>query len=100
LTSDEAADWLAREPGAQLAAFAPSDETSTQARASQARPGEAQQFLTHPGLDRSADYPPYEATGAFWEHNGFVQMDAIDSFPGWPPGNPATIYVAAFRSTP
>ena len=24
-------------------------------------------------LDRSADYPPYEATRAFWERNGFVR---------------------------
>jgi GNAT superfamily N-acetyltransferase len=23
-------------------------------------------------LDRSADYPPYEATRAFWDHKGFV----------------------------
>jgi len=50
-------------------------------------------------LDASADYPPYEATRAFWEHNGFVHIDTIDPLPGWPPGNPAAIYIAALRPT-
>jgi GNAT superfamily N-acetyltransferase len=50
-------------------------------------------------LDRSADYQPYEATRAFWERKGFVQIDTIDPLPGWQPGNPAAIYVAALRPT-
>jgi ribosomal protein S18 acetylase RimI-like enzyme len=50
-------------------------------------------------LDRSAGYPPYEATRAFYEGNGFVHVDTVDPLPGWPPGNPAAIYVAAFRPT-
>jgi GNAT superfamily N-acetyltransferase len=50
-------------------------------------------------LDRSAGYQPYEATRAFWERNGFVHIDTIDPLPGWPPGNPAAIYVAALRPT-
>jgi ribosomal protein S18 acetylase RimI-like enzyme len=50
-------------------------------------------------LDRSAGYPPYEATQAFWERRGFVQVDTIDPLPGWEPGNPAAIYVAALRPT-
>jgi len=50
-------------------------------------------------LDRSADYQPYEATRAFWERRGFVQIDTIDPLPGWQPGNPAAIYVAALRPT-
>lgn len=50
-------------------------------------------------LDRSAGYPPYEATRAFWERNGFVQIDTIDPLPGWQPGNPAAIYVAALQPT-
>jgi ribosomal protein S18 acetylase RimI-like enzyme len=50
-------------------------------------------------LDRSAGYAPYEATRAFYERNGFVHVDTIDPLPGWPPGNPAAIYVAAFRGT-
>jgi GNAT superfamily N-acetyltransferase len=50
-------------------------------------------------LDRSSGYPPYEATRAFWERNGFVHVDTIDPLPGWPPGNPAAIYVAALRPT-
>ena len=50
-------------------------------------------------LDRSSGYRPYEATRAFWERNGFVQVDTIDPLPGWQPGNPAAIYVAAIRQT-
>ena len=50
-------------------------------------------------LDRSADYAPYEATNAFYERNGFVQIDCIDEFPDWEPGNPAAIYVAALETT-
>ena len=50
-------------------------------------------------LDRSAGYAPYIATNAFYERNGFVQIDCIDEFPGWPPGNPAAIYVAALETT-
>jgi ribosomal protein S18 acetylase RimI-like enzyme len=50
-------------------------------------------------LDRSAGYAPYEATRAFYERNGFVHVDTIDPLPGWLPGNPAAIYVAAFRRT-
>ena len=40
-------------------------------------------------LDRSAGYPPYRATLAFWQHRGFVEVDTIDPLPGWQPGNPA-----------
>jgi ribosomal protein S18 acetylase RimI-like enzyme len=50
-------------------------------------------------LDRSAEYEPYEATNAFYERNGFVQIDRIDEFPEWEPGNPAAIYVAALGTT-
>jgi hypothetical protein len=50
-------------------------------------------------LDSSAGYAPYEATRAFYEHNGFVHVDTIDPLPGWPPGNPAAIYAAAIRPT-
>jgi len=50
-------------------------------------------------LDRSSGYRPYEATRAFWERNGFVHVDTIDPLPGWQPGNPAAIYVAAIRQT-
>jgi len=50
-------------------------------------------------LDGSSGYQPYEATRAFWERNGFVQVDTIDPLPGWQPGNPAAIYVAALRPT-
>jgi GNAT superfamily N-acetyltransferase len=50
-------------------------------------------------LDRSSGYEPYVATRAFWERNGFVHIDTIDPLPGWQPGNPAAIYVAALRPT-
>ncbi|WP_197284962.1 GNAT family N-acetyltransferase [Sciscionella sediminilitoris] len=50
-------------------------------------------------LDARAGYQPYVATRAFWERNGFVQVDTIDPFPDWPPGNPAAIYIAALGTT-
>jgi GNAT superfamily N-acetyltransferase len=50
-------------------------------------------------LDASAGYEPYRATRAFWERQGFVQIDTIDPLPDWQPGNPAAIYVAALTST-
>ena len=50
-------------------------------------------------LDVSSGYAPYEDTRAFWERNGFIQVDTIDPLPDWQPGNPAAIYVAAIRPT-
>ncbi len=50
-------------------------------------------------LDVSAGYEPYVATRAFWDTRGFVHIDTIDPLPGWEPGNPAAIYVAALRAT-
>jgi GNAT superfamily N-acetyltransferase len=50
-------------------------------------------------LDSSSGYRPYEATRAFWERNGFIHVDTIDLLPGWEPGNPAAIYVAALHPT-
>ena len=50
-------------------------------------------------LDRSAGYAPYEATLGFWEARGFVQVDRVDPYPGWQPGNPCAIYVAALAPT-
>ncbi len=48
-------------------------------------------------LDESADYQPYVATRAFWKRHGFIQIDTIDPLPGWEPGNPAAICVAALK---
>jgi GNAT superfamily N-acetyltransferase len=48
-------------------------------------------------LDQSADYEPYVATRAFWKRHGFIQIDTIDPLPGWEPGNPAAICVAAVK---
>lgn len=50
-------------------------------------------------LDASSGYEPYLATRAFWERRGFVQVDCIDPLPGWQPGNPSAIYVAALAVT-
>lgn len=50
-------------------------------------------------LDESAGYEPYVATRAFWDRCGFRQLDCIDPLPGWQPGNPSAIYVAALRPT-
>ena len=50
-------------------------------------------------LDRSAGYEPYEATNAFGQRMGFVQIDTVDPYPAWQPDNPAAIYVAALAST-
>jgi len=50
-------------------------------------------------LDRSVGYGPYESTRAFWERRGFVQIDRIDPMPGWQPGNPCALYVAALGTT-
>jgi hypothetical protein len=50
-------------------------------------------------LDQSADYEPFDGTRAFWEQRGFHHIDTIDPMPGWPPGNPAALYVAALRPT-
>jgi ribosomal protein S18 acetylase RimI-like enzyme len=50
-------------------------------------------------LDASAGYEPYVATRGFWQAQGFVQVDCIDPLPGWQPGNPAAVYVAALTAT-
>jgi ribosomal protein S18 acetylase RimI-like enzyme len=49
-------------------------------------------------VDASAG-PPHDGTCAFWESAGFVQIDTIDPLPGWQPGNPSAIYVAALGPT-
>jgi ribosomal protein S18 acetylase RimI-like enzyme len=59
--------------------------------------GEGVQVIEVKTLDRSADYQPYAATNAFYERHGFIQIDTIDPLPGWPPGNPAAIYIAALN---
>jgi ribosomal protein S18 acetylase RimI-like enzyme len=50
-------------------------------------------------LDASSNYEPYVATRGFWEARGFRQIDCIDPLPGWQPGNPSAIYVAALAPT-
>ena len=50
-------------------------------------------------LDASAGYAPYDGTRAFWHDRAFRQVDCIDPLPGWQPGNPSAIYVAALAPT-
>jgi ribosomal protein S18 acetylase RimI-like enzyme len=57
--------------------------------------GDGVQVIEVKTLDGSANYQPYAATNAFYERRGFIQIDTIDPLPGWPPGNPAAIYIAA-----
>jgi len=61
--------------------------------------GDGLQLVEVKTLDHTANYEPYAATRAFWEHRGFVHIDTIDPLPGWQAGNPAAIYVAALAST-
>jgi GNAT superfamily N-acetyltransferase len=61
--------------------------------------GTGVQLLEVKTLDASAGYEPYESTHAFWRRHGFVQIDTIDPLPGWRPGNPAAIYIAALAPT-
>jgi ribosomal protein S18 acetylase RimI-like enzyme len=44
-------------------------------------------------LAPEAAYAPYEATRRFYARAGFVQLETIDPYPGWDPGNPCAIYV-------
>jgi GNAT superfamily N-acetyltransferase len=50
-------------------------------------------------LDPTAGYPPYAATYAFWRARGFVHVDTIDPLPGWEPGNPCAVLIAALASS-
>ena len=44
-------------------------------------------------LDASAASEEYAATRQFYEKHGFEQLETIDPYPGWDPGNPCAIYV-------
>jgi GNAT superfamily N-acetyltransferase len=50
-------------------------------------------------LDPAAGHVPYAATHAFWVSRGFVQLDTLDPLPGWRPGNPCAVLVAALRTS-
>ena len=52
---------------------------------------EAKTPAARPDPGRAAGYSPYEATRAFWEHNGFIQIDTISTArpcPAWPNSRP------------
>jgi ribosomal protein S18 acetylase RimI-like enzyme len=50
-------------------------------------------------LDPAAGYAPYAATYAFWIARGFVHVNTIDPLPGWEPGNPCAVMIAALALT-
>jgi GNAT superfamily N-acetyltransferase len=39
-------------------------------------------------------YAPYERTRRFYAKLGFIPLEVIDPYPGWPPGNPCQLMVA------
>jgi ribosomal protein S18 acetylase RimI-like enzyme len=44
-------------------------------------------------LDSSVNDAGYSKTRKFWIGNGFYQLETIDPYPGWDPGNPCLILV-------
>ena len=44
-------------------------------------------------LSKDANYTSYEQTLNFYEKLGFLQVDTIEHYPSWEPGNPCAIYV-------
>jgi GNAT superfamily N-acetyltransferase len=50
-------------------------------------------------LNPKAGYGPYLLTHRFWLARGFVQVDTIEPLPGWQPGNPCALLVAALAGT-
>lgn len=44
-------------------------------------------------LDASREYEPYRQTRAFFESNGFKQIERIESYPGWSENSPCAVYV-------
>lgn len=50
-------------------------------------------------LAPTVDYPPYDATRAFYASQGFHLVDIIDPYPAWNPGNPCAIYLNILSPT-
>ena len=50
-------------------------------------------------LSPAAGYAPYKATYGFWIARGFVHVDTIDPLPGWQPGKPSAVLIAALAPT-
>jgi GNAT superfamily N-acetyltransferase len=51
------------------------------------------ELLTVKTLADTVEDENYARTRAFYEKEGFLQVETIDPFPGWDPGNPCAIYV-------
>ncbi len=45
-------------------------------------------------LAATVAYPPYERTRQFYVKLGFIPLEVVDPYPGWPPGNPCQLMVA------
>ena len=61
--------------------------------------GDGVQLVEVKTLDPAARYAPYAATYGFWTARGFVHVDTIDPLPGWEPGNPCAVLIAALAPT-
>jgi GNAT superfamily N-acetyltransferase len=61
--------------------------------------GDGTQLVEVKTLDPTAGYAPYVATYVFWTARGFVHVDTIDPLPGWEPGNPCAVLIAALTVT-
>jgi GNAT superfamily N-acetyltransferase len=48
-------------------------------------------------LAATSSYPPYERTRRFYLKLGFIPLEVIDPYPGWPPGNPCQLMVICLR---
>jgi GNAT superfamily N-acetyltransferase len=54
---------------------------------------EAIRLLEVKTLAADVDYAPYALTRRFYEGRGFVNLETIDPYPAWEPGNPCAIYI-------
>jgi GNAT superfamily N-acetyltransferase len=88
--------WIAVEPGRRNGGVG----TRLLGHAFAELRGEGVALVEVKTLDSSADYEPYVATNAFYERNGFIQIDCIENLPGYGPENPAAIYVTALEARP
>jgi N-acetylglutamate synthase-like GNAT family acetyltransferase len=55
------------------------------------------QLLKVKTLARQAGDKDYEATQNFYERYGFIEVEVIDPYPGWAPGNPCAVYIKVIK---
>jgi len=51
------------------------------------------QLISIKTLSETANYNPYKASRRFLEKSGFIQLETINPYPNWDPGNPCAFYV-------